>query len=353
MKLLQLDPRGRTLDVIVAAKPKGSGGQKVATNSNDNEDETISVAVKSIVLELGVSLEEAKCLSSAKGDYQVKNGFWSALCQLTAVESNLFDPAPGLTEDEQESNKQIALEEVEVLKAIFPEEKDLQLTTFMDSQNLSVTQLLVPLSSSAGENQIMCVHYYDGSYPMKHPKVLVTGGWNSANPGSTVLHSELIKFVSTLPNDEPMVFEVFNYAQELLQTSENMKVDQETSLLPYLSGGERFQIKPPKTKSSKQGGQRSSRNRRELQNPVGFKSRPRTKSYFWSKLPKETPPAEAFPKLRTIIDNARKRLPAAAAREEFLSVMQEADRRDRVLLVTGETGKCRIFLEFVYYIYII
>lgn len=317
-------------------------GQKSAENSESREEVKFSEGAKSIAEEFGVTLEEAHCLDILGETNKVKDGFWKALCQMNEIQPNLFDVSFDLSDDEQEANKQLVLEEVEVLKAIFPEEKDLRMTKFVDSNNATVTQLLIPIKSDMDENQIMCVHYHEGSYPRKHPKVFIIGGWNSGNPNGAFLHSNLIRFISELPNDEPMVFEVFNYVQDLLLNLDDMKGSQNSSLLPYLGGGEKFIKKPPvKTPSAPREEKRSNeKNIQKMQNRrSGPKARPRTKSFFWSHHPKDTPPAKAFPKLRTIIENARKRLPAAKARDEFLRVMAEADNCDRVLLVTGETGK--------------
>jgi len=66
--------------------------------------------------------------------------------------------------------------------------------------------------------------------------------------------------------------------------------------------------------------------------------RPREKRFFWSKVPQQTPIATAFPKIGTLIQSQRSGLPAAKAREEFLSMMKKADNHNRVILVTGETG---------------
>ena len=293
-----------------------------------------------------MSLEEAACLCNAEGA-GVKDEFWKALCEVNGIAATSFDSAQGLTVDEEDSNKQISSEEIEVLRAIFPEEEDLQVTSFIDSQNKCVTNLIIPLPPVADENRVMCLQYYEGSYPMKRPKAFVTGGWKITNPGyGTAIHSELLKFVVTLPQDEPMIFELFNYAQELLQSGEDsltsgtIKSGHDSALLPYLKGGDVYAQKEAPATAKRYGSkqdQKTSRSKGQSSGPT-FKRRPRTKSFFWSKSPKETPPAQAFPKLRTVIENARKRLPAAAARDEFLRVMKAAEKTGNVVLVTGETG---------------
>ena len=305
------------------------------------------VAAKLIARDLGVTLDEAKCLAQDGKDYNVKNRFWKALCQLNQIDFSLFGPVSNSAEG-QELNDEIVLEEVEVLKAIFPEE-GLKMSTFEDPLNgSSVAQILVPLNSVTGNDQTMCVHYYKGHYPTKnYPKVFVTGEWDRAKPIGTAFHSELLKFISTLPNDEPMIFEIFNHAQEILQSFEDIKLSV-IPLLPYLNGGNKFLSKKPmRVEAPKENGNNSHGIKRKMKSHSrAFKSRPRTKSFFWSKSPRETPPAQAFPKLRTIIENARKRLPAAKARDEFLTVMKQADAGGGVLLVTGETGEyCKSYIS--------
>jgi hypothetical protein len=161
-----------------------------------------------------------------------------------------------------------------------------------------------------------------------------------------------MKFVSELPTGEPMIFDIFNYAQEVLQDGESgvpsgsIKFGPDSILLAHLSGGDRYARKEMRIADEKKKNPQNKRQQKRRNDGSKFKPRPRTKSFFWSKNATETPPAIAFPKLRGDIKKARERLPAAKAREEFLEVMREADRRDRVVLITGETGcgECRKFL---------
>ena len=347
---INLDPRGRTLDVIAAPKPAILKETTRSDLKNDSKESTLYV-VKPIVQHLGVSFGEALCLCEAEGD-KLKEDFWNALCLLNTVDSKLFDGVRTLTIDQQNFNKEMSSEEVEVLRAIFPEEEDLQVSSFVNSKSETVTELLIPLPPVANEHQTMNVQYLEGSYPTVYPKIFVTGGWDTQTPGiGTTVHSELLKFVLTLPNDEPMIFELFNYVQELLQTKDSnfcaaLKAGRQSALIPHLKGRDIFlSQEPSKEKTKNQENKGSKKNRRKLNGSVGFKHRPRSRNAFWGTLPKNYPPAEAFPKIPTAMKNARSRLPAATARGEFLQIMKEADSRDRVMLVTGETGKC---LEVIY-----
>jgi len=202
-------------------------------------------------------------------------------------------------------------------------------------------QLKIPLQSDDDESRIVCIEYYCNSYPNKHPRVLVHGGWPNSNPGlGTAIQSKLLRFLSELPKGEPMVFEMYNFAQEILQAGENgfssgsVKFGPDSILLSHLSGGSQYarkvHIEEKVPRIQRQIERKSARS--------AFKGRPKTRSFFWSKKPYQTPPAIAFPRLRSEIKKARDRLPAAAAREQFLNVMKQADRNDRVVLITGETG---------------
>lgn len=317
------------------------------TNGGDTK---IINAAKLIVQEFGVSLEEGVCLCQGEED-EVESNLWNALCQANGIDIARFDNLEGLDAEEIASNKEIAAEETEVLKAIFPEEGDLQIVSFADKHNENVIQLKIPLQSDDEENRMVCIQYYENAYPIKPPKVLIRGGWSNTNQGlGTALQSSLMKFVSELPTGEPMIFDIFNYAQEVLQDGENgvpsgsIKFGPDSMLLAHLSGGDRYARKVMRTADEKKKNPQNKRQQKKRKDyGSSFKPRPRTKSFFWSKKATETPPAIAFPKNRQDIKKARERLPAAKAREEFLEVMREADRRDRVVLITGETGcgECR------------
>ncbi len=378
------DPRGRTLDVIVNKKNGKNNNEKSSTNTgnilNNAIDEGIQIKIpegaKSLQKDFGVSLEEAILLSRTKDD-NVTVALWTALCQMNGIPLEQFEaPTGSLSKDELDANMEIVAEEIEVLKAIFPEEDDLCIETVRNGSGNDLTQISMVLpnldfdaSPDTDEHQrIMKIQYHKGSYPMTHPRVFILGGWKSGKDlgasGSgdgSAIHSKLVQFVATLPTQDPMIFEIYNHVQELLQEGEmGGRVGHESILLPFLEGGQEFMQKPPSDNGAsgkddgnrhaqnasqqttshpnkgKRGPQRKDNNRSSSTSRV--QKRPRTRSAFWSKRPHETPSATAFPKLSTLIDNQRKRLPAQKARQEFLDVMAEADRKDRVVLVTGETG---------------
>ena len=197
----------------------------------------------------------------------------------------------------------------------------------------------------------------DNQYPHAHPTVFVSGNWRNRGTGNvklprgvgTAVHIELVKFMATLSLGDPMVYELYGFVQGILPSlpdglSTPISSGSESLLLAHLEGGKT--IGKAKSSSNAQTGGSSAatgdKSRKKKADKSGKRQpaqrRPREKSFFWSKTPKQTPPAIAFPKLSVSIDKARKGLPAAKAREEFLSIMKKAENTGRVVLVTGETG---------------
>jgi ATP-dependent RNA helicase DHX57 len=150
----------------------------------------------------------------------------------------------------------------------------------------------------------------------------------------------MAQFLSTLEPGQEVIFELFGHVQELLQDicdGQSSSVDDASLLLSSLKLGGSPDV------SSSNGKVRAPSNEDKAK-PAATKQipkpsrRPREKSSFWNTPPKNTPSADAFPKLSSLLEKARKSLPAAEARSEFLRLMDKAGRGGRVMLVTGETG---------------
>jgi hypothetical protein len=110
-----------------------------------------------------------------------------------------------------------------------------------------------------------------------------------------------------------------------------------------LDGGKEFVIQASsraKTKGIKNVKEIHNRSKpsEKLNNPMKVKKRSRARNAFWRVPPNQTPPANPNPCIPKTMEKARKSLPAAAAKDEFLRVMEEADKQNKVVLVTGETG---------------
>jgi hypothetical protein len=281
----------------------------------------------------------------------MKEVFWKALCELNKIDLSIFTGGKETSNIGETSNKVMAEDEIEVLRAMYPEEKDLCVTTFTNDVGVSFTELLIRLFPDDDDYDCyqIYIQYDNHSYPLSYPKVFVIGGWKDERAGfGTVIHNELMKFISSLPAGEPMIFEGLNFAQELVRSgiensdSDSSQLGPDSTLLPYLNGGNQV-IKNTKGQNQSENEKgRSSRRPNQIFVP-SFHPRPRTKNSFWSKKPNETLPAKALPTITTALKNARERLPAAQARESFLKLMKEADKRDRVVLITGETGCGRCF----------
>jgi RWD domain len=234
----------------------------------------------------------------------------------------------------------LAREEAEALEAIF----DTSNTVKTDNgRGISTCSILLDNGALSLEVGLT------SGYPMVPPtRVLVCGQW--VNPIGVDFHMALAQFVRDLPLGEPMIFAIHAHAQDLLVQFENERPQQ--SLLPFLVPKEKLSQPAPALKQQVQSRPPSTSRSavtalpRQEQQPVALpRQRPREMARnFWSLHPRDTPPAEAFPKIGFLLDQARKSLPAAKARNEFLAAMKKAkEQGSRVVLVTGETGSgpCR------------
>jgi hypothetical protein len=294
------DPRGMTLDVVVpVAQAKG------ASPGTDTHAAAVTAA------QYGLSVQEARCVAdkAAKEKKPFDEAFWGLLQSIAGIEEESTCTAAS------EDMRQIAKEEVEALEAIFD---GCTVTTSSGETFVNV--------ALEDYNILLQVVVRDGAYPGIRPvRVLVSGKWPKQI--GTSLHVELIKFVSTLPLGEPMIFEIHSHVRVLLESSANLP---EASLLPCVSENRKIELASDeehvpdrRTKAAIVPKRRVSRERRKN---------------FWTIPPQDTPPAVSFPPLEKSIDAARKSLPAAKARSEFLAAMERAEKGGRVVLVTGETG---------------
>ncbi|KAL7522187.1 hypothetical protein ACHAWX_006877 [Stephanocyclus meneghinianus] len=360
------DPRGGTLDVVLpASKPTRSdasgfsGTKKVdisvgAADFNENYDSTIV----QFACRFGITPKEAsfilsdeqpgetKLISSVLGSTELmqKWKFWSVLCRSASLpleRSCFVDGASGtnaLSAECRERNREAASNELEALEAIF-DGRDLS-TTKVNDDTISVT---IAMPSDYGHSNLnLEVIYCYGVYPDLLPMVFLTYDGEQGNNDSldyrSLLkgHTKVTQFLSTLEPGQEAIFELFSHVQELLQDSDGIysSIQDSSKLLSHLNESN---ANINGATSIKNGNHNTVESTRCKQRPQSAK-RPREKSTFWSTSPKDTPPAESFPKLSALLEKARKSLPAAKARAEFLSLMEQANKGGRVVLVTGETG---------------
>jgi len=363
------DPRGRTLDVVVVSKGGKPSSEEKGGEAKPKTQNKLKI-VNQLIHGYGVTLEEARliftCISDGKVNGEdVKCTIWEALCNAGGIDAlSKLDSKPlAMSPKEREDNEQNGQDEIEVLEAMFPSEDDYNIK-YMDNiqtgDKMVQINIALPCMESEGQassKRVLNICYRKGAYPMEHPKVFIMGGWGSRDSTTlglgTAVHIDMAAFVATLPKGEPMIFELFGFAQEVIQKDgeelENgpAKTGLDSRLLPYLDGGKEL-IQSNNTEStlnrtntesdrhSNSNGHKSGSRKRVVK--LRTNRRPREKSFFWSKSPKDTPPAYAFPKISASMKRTRNNLPANKARAEFLRIMKVADEAGRVVLVTGETG---------------
>lgn len=300
------DPRGRTLDVIVA-------GEK-STKQTD-----VPPAIQHLSSTYGITIPEASSLSKRvdSGEGAVDFLLWKALCSKAATALT--------TQSENVDHAQcmeLAGDELEALQAIFPPEE------CQVNRQEGTTTVKISLSSSDDKQKLeLCITTRDGIYPAVHvDRILICGKWSKPHHGVAV-HIKLIQFLSELPLEDPMMYELFGKAQELLQEAE----DGELKPVTLASSAEKAPTQAKPKAQQVQG--KAPSNARPAR-----KRRPRQRSPFWSLPPRKTPKATAFPELDANIRRQRGSLPAAKARQDFLQAMKKSEESGRVVLVTGDTG---------------
>jgi hypothetical protein len=305
------DPRGRTLDVIVA-----EGRQQPLHKS-----QTMITKEQQLFADLyGLCSQDVAQMfaTAAKEQQHPKEIFWQQLKSAAEVEFALADIG------DRKDNEQMLLDEIEALKAIFDSSCEIV-------QQGLLTTILVNLPESGF---VLEVSARRGEYPSTWPAlVLVRGIWSSFI--GVAMNSEILKFMSSLQLGEPMVFELYGHVQDVLNRLNDLtpiSLVKSYGTLGTLSGATH---KPTGTEESVPRPKRSSFTRRGSRE---VKRQPRSRGPFWEIHPRDTPPATAFPNIPKLMERQRASLPAASARAEFLTNLKAADSGGRVLLVTGETG---------------
>ena len=365
------DPRGRTLDVVVAGAKKKSGSN--GSSSSSKQSGKSPTVAKNVVLvdfasKYGITDEEAECILKSAGEEteKARTILWAALNKAASVELKSNEP------NNNEETNEILEEELEALQAIFPpEECDIKRQSGVDGKQ---TKICISFPSDDGWTMHLEVIVLDNQYPNSHPTAFISGNWRSGKMPQgvgTAVHIELCKFMSTLALGDPMVYELYGFVQGIMPSlpdglSVPISSGSDLFLLSHLDGGEAFAGTKSSSnphaggsttskggKPSKTGQKTGDKNNKSASSRAPAQQRPREKSFFWSKKPKQTPAAIAFPKLSASMEKTRKSLPAAKARKEFLSIMQKAESTGRVVLVTGETGCGKVWIMlsdcFVWY----
>jgi len=296
------DPRGLTLDVIVAKDSKG-------TAKPENKE-----AAK-LAASFGLKTTEATNLLQKAEGLNIDNVLWEAFRE--KAKSNLT-VSQGMLQSED--NSVVAEEETEALEAIFPPGE-----CHIKKTNDTTTVTIHIPSEVESENLQLEIVTCNGIYPAAHvDRILISGTW-SKKLGVTI-HSKLIQFLSNLELSEPMIYEIYGEAQSLIQEA----ADGNLNVMSLSFNNNKENV----TSAESQNQKKTSVSTKFKQKP----RRPRPNSPFWSVSPTQTPKAEAFPELDASISKQRHSLPAAKIRGDFLKIMEECNTRGRVVLITGDTG---------------
>jgi HrpA-like RNA helicase len=313
-----LDPRGTMLDVIAAPK-------KAVSKDHDTFAKLYNVSTNDAAAVAKKAAECGKTMDAV---------FWETLIERSGV-ARFRQAEP---EIDQAANLELLNEEIEAVKAIY----DSACTIDRSESSTSFTVEL------PGTKLRLHVIVSNGAYPVIWPsQVLVSGEWPAFIPVGVALHVAIIDFISeNLLAGELFVLAIFGHVQELLDRIDELpettlQTDHQSTMIE-VAGASAMEVFDNKSNTSKSGAfAESSLSRR----------RPRERSKFWSVPPNKTVSATAFPKISILLDKTRKALPAAAARNEFLTKLDNCSEAGSVMLVTGETGcgkttqLCQFILE--------
>ncbi|KAL7543887.1 hypothetical protein ACHAXR_013327 [Thalassiosira sp. AJA248-18] len=372
------DPRGGTLDVVRPTFGKKKEEEEMkdmneegngATNGKNQADK-YDANILQLAEYFGLSPKEAFVIHSSdkasftssspkeSEEWTVKRAFWKVLADATSVplEQTCFSSSGAIqtiSDEDRQRNEEAAANECEALEAIFEEG---EFSTQKDS-----TSTAVAIALSFGKSKLSLeIHYSNGIYPDLLPIAFVTAGnWNG---GTKIRHKnfrcggsvnlKLAQYLSEMTPGQEAIFELFGHVQSLLQEEEESRdsLNNVSELLSHLKMDEGNGKKLNKANDSRQATQskintETKNGKSELNRGAGPQPRkqptkpirrPRVRATFWNTHPSKTPAAD--PKPSSSLERARKSLPAAKARDKFLSLMASAKAGGRVVLVTGETG---------------
>jgi len=322
------DPTEGTLEVISSI----STGNRTERSTN-SEDLTTTDNDKAFAIRYGLSFRDASIILRQANDEgsDPETIFWKQIQSLAGVELDISTPA----ENDTGANKELLAEEIETLESIFA--SDLSVV-----KNGGLTTITIALSES---QLAVSIQVADGYYPQRCPlRCFVYGAWPSKDMG-VALHVELAKFLVDRESGEPYFFDIHGHVQQMLMVPEELSP---VSLFPSQEVNTRKHHLVPSAQkeTSKSTLIQHSQTIKETGGSVQIRRRPRPRGGFWSTPPNKSPSATPFPRIDAMLDRARKSLPAAGAREQFLSILNDAGAGGRVMLVTGETG-CGRYIAIV------
>ena len=303
------DPRGRTLDVVVAPTAASALAKNGGTSTTTKNEGAIALARK-----YAISEREAILLLQQAPKSSVEQVLWTTFCRAAdTVLENDDSNDPSVTKDD----------EIETLQAVFSPEE----CTFREESGKTTVFITIP--SNDGSSFALEIVLNNDTYPFSYPeRVLLSGGWQSSDGIGTAIHVEMVKFVATLPKGEPMIYEIYGQATSLIHASQDGGIEP-ASLMTALGVKESGVTSKDANKTGQAFTQRSDTETKAATKQKKIR-RPREKTFFWSTTPEQTPAATAFPKISPRIERDRKSLPAAKARDDFLSVMKQVEEVSHV-----------------------
>jgi len=339
------DPRERTLDVISYENTAivNAGENDACSEFGISHDESIALNAKVNAIDTDKDISFA--------DHTVKI-LVDAINKSVGASPKMIEDADAQIED----NILLAEEEKESLEAIFADE--------CVYEQLSLKSKLIRVKIKLGEGMfdglsrssrpLLEIVYEKGKYPEQLPNyALVKGGWEKSGKG-TIIQQNISAFLTTLQLREPMIYSIFMHVTSI---TEGDSFKPKTTLMYALgpSNGNGAKTTVPekgkekvhsKTTSDLEAIQSMSHKDHEKSktdenlSSSRFAKRKRVgiKNSFFTIPPGNIPSADIKPVVPTSISQARKALPAAKAKTEFLSVVAASKDTGRVCLVTGETG---------------
>jgi hypothetical protein len=306
------DPRGSTLEVVAAPNSTSTGavGNNTGEASRTAEKFGISIRDASWLLQ-----QQQKQQKDSTTETPLEGIFWNQIVKIANVDVSEENCESHGNENE---NKEMVQDEFEAIEAMF--QSDCALKTGVDGKSSTII-IKTP--------EMMDIRFtFSQIYPSVFPtRILFLGKWE--RPVGVAFHVKIAQYLSTLPLGDPMLFEIYGEAQNIIQSLEDLPfLPLSATSVPATIDKESSGIHSSSSSLKKTTTKAKSINKR----------RPRTRSAFWSTPPEKTTPATPFCWSKSM-ERQRKSLPAWKARDDFLSKLDESCKSgNRVVLVTGDTG---------------
>lgn len=333
------NPSGQTLDVLQRPAKQPISRKQSHMHRNDNN---YSPELKKASQSYGVSDEDMEfILNKSSGalntERSLQKNIWHALCCASGVSiRDQLEISDGASNGDVQENKILIDEEFGALSAIFSSQELLIIQNEGNCSNISIVRLSLA-NNDFVDDATLNIFIQPQLYPINdYPMVLLSGRWKREGFGVHI-HIEIIKFLFGLNLGEPMVYELYGFTSNLIQNDSIIKgsFGKLPCLKSFRSEEERIII----SREEKSYTYQDSCNLKNTTERHSKPLRPMVKSDFWSKPPHSASTAVINPSIKCDITEARKQLPAADLRKEFLTMLRQSEKvGNRVSVVTGATG---------------